>query len=141
MADNLTGKKIKDTYQGLIKTNDNGPLGATASPLSDGLGNELPLSLSLTETIFTGSVNFSGATVSGLSGLQGPQGPIGAQGFQGPAGTNGVNGTQGFQGPQGPIGNIPSVGPDNITELWLGSQAQYDALSPTYSVSTIYFIK
>ena len=126
MADNLTGKKIKDTYQGLIKTNDNGPLGATASPLSDGLGNELPLSLSLTETIFSGSVNFSGATVSGLSGLQGPQGPAGVQGFQGPAGTNGVNGTQGFQGPQGPAASAGLIA---------GSAANSMASSPALTLN------
>lgn len=109
----LTGTKIKDTYPGLIKTNDNGPLGLTASPLTDGLGNELPISLSSTETIFTGSVNFSGATVSGLSGLQGPQGPagVGSQGPQGPAGSNGTNGSVGPQGPQGPaaVGATPGL--------------------------------
>lgn len=63
---NLTGTKIKDTYPGLIKTFDSGPLGATASPLTDGLGNELPLQLSTTNVNFIGNVDFTGATVSGL---------------------------------------------------------------------------
>ncbi len=66
MSNTLTGTKIKDTYPGLIKTIDSGPLGLTASALTDGLGNLLPLELSITDVNFTGNVDFSGATVSGL---------------------------------------------------------------------------
>jgi hypothetical protein len=35
----LTGTKIKDTYDGLLKTTDNGGLGATEKEITDGLGN------------------------------------------------------------------------------------------------------
>lgn len=35
----LTGTKIKDTYDGLLKTTDNGALGASAKLITDGLGN------------------------------------------------------------------------------------------------------
>ena len=35
----LTGTKIKDTYDGLLKTTDNGVLGASAKLITDGLGN------------------------------------------------------------------------------------------------------
>lgn len=39
----LTGTKIKDTYDGLLKTSDNGAAGATYKELTDGLGNGLGL--------------------------------------------------------------------------------------------------
>ena len=35
----LTGTKIKDSYDGLLKTTDNGALGASAKLITDGLGN------------------------------------------------------------------------------------------------------
>lgn len=35
----LTNTKIKDTYDGLLKTNDNGVLGSTSKEITDGLGN------------------------------------------------------------------------------------------------------
>jgi hypothetical protein len=46
MGTTLTGTKPKDTYDSLIKVGDNGPIGATAKYLSDGLGNDLPISVS-----------------------------------------------------------------------------------------------
>jgi hypothetical protein len=46
MGTTLTGTKPKDTYDSLIKVGDNGPIGATAKTLSDGLGNDLPISVS-----------------------------------------------------------------------------------------------
>lgn len=38
-------------------------------------------------------------------------------------------------------GDIASVGPNTINSVWSGTQAQYDALAPTYSTTTIYFIE
>jgi hypothetical protein len=46
MGTALTGLEIKDTYDGLVKITDNGPLSATAKYLSDGLGNDSVLALS-----------------------------------------------------------------------------------------------
>jgi hypothetical protein len=46
MGTALTGLEIKDTYDGLVKTTDNGPLSGTAKYLSDGLGNDSALALS-----------------------------------------------------------------------------------------------
>jgi hypothetical protein len=46
MGTALTGLEIKDTYDGLVKTTDNGPLSGTAKLLSDGLGNDSVLALS-----------------------------------------------------------------------------------------------
>jgi len=48
MGTALTGLEIKDTYDGLVKTTDNGPLSGTAKFLSDGLGNDSALALSTT---------------------------------------------------------------------------------------------
>jgi hypothetical protein len=41
----LTNNKIKDTYQGLIKTNDNSVVSGTNQYLTDGFGNLTPLSV------------------------------------------------------------------------------------------------
>jgi hypothetical protein len=46
MGTTLTGTKPKDTYDSLIKVGDNGPISGTAKTLSDGLGNDLPISVS-----------------------------------------------------------------------------------------------
>jgi hypothetical protein len=48
MGTALTGLEIKDTYDGLVKTTDNGPISGTAKYLSDGLGNDSALALSTT---------------------------------------------------------------------------------------------
>ena len=80
--------------------------------------------------------------VQGPQGIDGTQGPQGIDGAQGAAGPQGVDGAQGFQGPQGPTNpdNIVSTGPNTITSIWEGTQAQYDALG-TYDANTIYFIE
>jgi hypothetical protein len=46
MGTALTGTTPQDTYDSLIKVTDNGPIGATAKYLSDGLGNDSVLALS-----------------------------------------------------------------------------------------------
>jgi hypothetical protein len=47
MSSALTGNKIKDSYQSLLKIGTNGSLGpTTAIAISDGLGNDTPLLLS-----------------------------------------------------------------------------------------------
>jgi hypothetical protein len=54
----LTGKKIKDTYKGIIKTSDNAELSGTAKELTDGNGNGSGVTLdnagNVTATSFTG---------------------------------------------------------------------------------------
>jgi len=60
----LTNLKIKDTYDGLLKTSDNQPIDGTLKTLQDGLGNDLPIEVSTTEVNFTGTV--SGITSGGL---------------------------------------------------------------------------
>lgn len=66
----LQGTKIKDTYPGLIKIEDNGTVQPTVlKTLTDGSGGTLPLSVSQVETKFTSGslVDFTGTTVTGLS--------------------------------------------------------------------------
>lgn len=64
----LTNEQINLTYPGLIKTTDNLALGVTTEKaLTDGIGNNLPLTASQTGISFNGGVDFAGATITGLS--------------------------------------------------------------------------
>ena len=56
----LVNQKIKDTYEGLIKTSDDQPIDGTLKNLQDGNGGVLPIQVS------TSGVNFTG-TVTGIS--------------------------------------------------------------------------
>ena len=63
----LTGQQIDGSYQGLIKTTDNGAISGTAKAVTDGLGNATNIEISNTATNFvSGTVDFTGSTVSGL---------------------------------------------------------------------------
>ena len=65
----LTGNSIDSSYQGLIKTTDNGAITGTAKAVTDGLGNATNIEISNTATNFvSGTVDFTGSTVSGLPG-------------------------------------------------------------------------
>ncbi len=54
---NLTGKQIDQTYDGLIKTNDEQPIGVILKGLQDGVGNDLPVEVSTAGINFTGGVS------------------------------------------------------------------------------------
>jgi len=56
----LVNQKIKDTYEGLIKTSDEQPIDGTLKNLQDGNGGVLPIQVS------TSTINFTGA-VTGIS--------------------------------------------------------------------------
>ena len=63
----LTGLQIDASYLGLLKTTDNAVIGATPKALTDGGGNATNIQVSNTATNFpSGTVDFTGATVSGL---------------------------------------------------------------------------
>lgn len=63
----LTGNPIKDSYLGLIKTTDNAALSGTAKAITDGSGGATNIQMSNTATNFvSGTVDFTGSTVSGL---------------------------------------------------------------------------
>jgi hypothetical protein len=59
MGTSLTGLKIKDSYSGLLKTTDNGALGASAKQITDGLGNASPLYVNTDEISINDSVSGS----------------------------------------------------------------------------------
>ena len=62
----LTGNAINTSYSGLLKTTDNGALTATAKVMTDGLGNNSTLQMGTAGAIFTGTLDLTGATVTGL---------------------------------------------------------------------------
>jgi hypothetical protein len=62
----LNGKQINNTYSGLLKTNDETALGATEKTIQDGDGNDSTLSMGTASASFTGTLDLSGATVTGL---------------------------------------------------------------------------
>ena len=65
----LTGNAIQNSYLGLIKTTDNAAIGGTAKAVTDGAGNATNIEISNTATNFvSGTVDFTGSTVSGLPG-------------------------------------------------------------------------
>ena len=67
MGTTLTGTQINNTYSGLPKTADNAALGATEKVMGDGAGNDSTLSLGTASASFTGTLDLSGATVTGLN--------------------------------------------------------------------------
>jgi len=62
----LTGRKPKDTYQGLIKTSDNGPV-SSPKQLSDGNGNLIPITVSTTAVALTGTVTANGESLTSFT--------------------------------------------------------------------------
>ncbi len=70
MGLSLFNRKIKDTYTGVIKTTDNTALTTTPKTLTDGLGNNLPISAGTSSIVYTGTQDFTGASMLGL-----PSGP------------------------------------------------------------------
>jgi hypothetical protein len=63
----LTNQPIKDTYAGLIKTLDNLALDPTVvKQLTDGVGNNLPMLASQIGISYTGTQDFSSATIIGM---------------------------------------------------------------------------
>ena len=63
----LQGTKIKDTYPGLLKSSDNAALGAVEKEITDGDGNSSTLKLGTTSASFVGTLDLSGATITGLT--------------------------------------------------------------------------
>jgi hypothetical protein len=59
----LTGNTPKDTYKGLIKTSDSQEVTGVVK-LSDGNGNELPITVGLTSVELTGEVRSNGESVT-----------------------------------------------------------------------------
>lgn len=63
----LTGNQVGASYLGIIKTLDNTAITASPKQLTDGAGNALTMCASSSSVIFTGTADFSAATVVGIS--------------------------------------------------------------------------
>jgi hypothetical protein len=64
----LTGQAIKDTYQSLLKVDDNGQITNIAKNITDGLGGSSGLYLTSTGVVISGSLRISGSLISDLQG-------------------------------------------------------------------------
>jgi len=115
----LTGNAINTSYQGLLKTVDNGVVGATEKQITDGEGNAIPMSAGTSGVSFPAGITLKSAdtteelltlTDSDLLSIGGDTIP--------------ANDT---------------ATPTLVNRFWSGTQAQYDALG-AYDASTIYYI-
>ena len=68
MGLSLFNKRICNTYPGVIKTCDNVALTVTPKPMTDGVGNDVPIQIGTSTICYGGTQDFSGATVVGISG-------------------------------------------------------------------------
>jgi len=77
----LTGQQIDGSYQGLLKTTDNGAVTGASKAITDGLGNATNIEIGNAVTKFpSGTVDFTGSTVQGL--------PSGSAGLESGTGTD-----------------------------------------------------
>lgn len=89
-----TGQRVKDTYESIIKLEDNAALTSSPKRLTDGLGNATPLSLSTNKVKADSEVE--------------------ASGFKTPTGTS----TEVLLA-DGSVGSILSLGDLNMVSLYL----------------------
>ncbi len=107
-----------------------GPQGVTFTPSVDASSN----------LSWTNDGGLANPTPRNVRGAIGPQGPEGPQGVQGPKGDTGPEGPQGVAGSTGPAGQglVNVAGGADIIKIWTGTQAAYDALTP--SADTLYIV-
>ena len=67
MGTSLSGTKIKDTYDGLIKTSNNAAVGSSNVELTDGLGNDINISINNTGDL-TADGDITGAAIKKSGG-------------------------------------------------------------------------
>jgi hypothetical protein len=63
----LTGNAINSSYLGLLKTLDNAGLGVTEKNMTDGAGQASTISMGTGSASFVGTLDLTGATVTGLA--------------------------------------------------------------------------
>jgi len=68
MGLSLFNRRICNTYPGVIKTCDNAALTVTPKPMTDGVGNDVPINIGTSTICYGGTQDFTGATVIGISG-------------------------------------------------------------------------
>jgi len=119
MGQSLTGQTVQTTYDALIKVGDNTALDGTLKPLSDGLGTNLPVSASTSGMSYSGTQDFTGATVTGItsgtSGTSGVSGTAGTSGTSGTSGNTGTSGTSGISGQNGSAGTSGTSGSSGVS--------------------------
>jgi len=84
MGQTLTGQTVQTTYDALIKVGDNTAVDGTLKSLSDGFGNDIPVSVSTSGMSYSGTQDFTAATVVGITnGTSGTSGTSGSKGERG----------------------------------------------------------
>ena len=109
----LTNMRVDQTFEGLIKTEDEQTIEAGEKRLTDGIGNNLPLTVGANGMTYYGTQDFTNATVSGIVGEKGDKGDTGATGAAGPQGAKGEKGDTGLTGSAGAKGDKGDQGADS----------------------------
>jgi len=124
MGTTLTGLQIDASYSGLIKTGDNGAINATPKTLSDGLGNDACIAVGTTSTVFTGTADFTAATVTGLpAAAAGLESGTGVDSMQSAASLT-TNPANAARDKSIALGDNASTGPDGTEQVAIGSNAK-----------------
>ena len=63
----LTGNQVNQTYDALLKMDDNGPIDAAYGNVTDGLGNSANFQINNAGVKFIGNADFTSATVTGIT--------------------------------------------------------------------------
>ena len=127
----LTGNPIKDSYDGLIKTTDNTALGAVEKEITDGVGTTSTLKLGTTSASFVGTLDLTGATVTGLPDVDTTYTIDSVQ--------DGVNADIKLVDQLGNSTKVTLVAGDNVTLTNVGNDLTIDApdTNTTYSISSV----
>ena len=135
----LTNTKIKDTYDGLLKTQDS-TQGIPASGkvlIEDGVGNDSALSLGRVNNgaAITGTITADSATVNGNANVINGQATIQSSGNQARVNINNTNVGDAQINFQQSGGSIFSIGVDNTTDNFSISQNHTLGTNEYFSVS------
>ena len=115
----LTGNQINSSYEGLIKTADNAQITATAKSITDGAGNATNIQIGTTSTNFvSGTVNFTGSTVSGL-----PASPVGL-----------ISGSALYSMQSAPALTLTAANANGADSIALGSNARVNAKTEAIAI-------
>ena len=140
----LTGLQIDASYLGLFKTTDNAALTGTAKAMTDGNGGASNITMSSTSTNFvSGTVDFTGATVSGLSISAGLENGSGADSLQSaaslttlPANASGADGIALGDNAQA-LNNGVSIGVNSTTGQFGGGGVAIGASTNSPNIDTV----
>lgn len=83
-----------------------------------------------------------GMTPAGAKGVEGERGEQGEKGDKGDKGDQGIQGPKGDQGEQGEKGDLNPIINENDGQplsMWIGTQAEYDAIT-SYDANTVYMV-